>query len=231
MATRLEGRFGLASLESLRTAGCVLRFVALSVLLAGPGLGSLRGQVQVEFQNLAGVSPQVVEQASRLGKRTFSVAGIGSTWIEMGTAGDVANPSPRRVIRVRLVSARHSFSANPQTMGEALVTGGGGSLAVVYVDRVREFARKHRLPLATALAHAAAHEVGHLLLGNTVHSESGLMRASWNQHDADEMRSGSLVPDRESAEQMAAKLGASCFRIVALATGEEGRGYAAPMAP
>jgi hypothetical protein len=33
------------------------------------------------------------------------------------------------------------------------------------------------------LAHAAAHEIGHLLLGDEAHTPGGLMKALWNHND------------------------------------------------
>ncbi len=33
------------------------------------------------------------------------------------------------------------------------------------------------------LGHAAAHEIGHLLLGSNSHSPQGLMRARWSRQD------------------------------------------------
>lgn len=175
------------------------------LLLLSLGFVSLSGQVQVEVQNLAGISPGAIEQAGLIATRTFAVSGIQSHWMDMGSPEPLFRPDARR-IRLRLVSSRFAFSGNPQSMGEALVSDGGGSLAVVYVDRVRAFAAKHRLPFATALAFAAAHEVGHLLRGDTVHTETGLMRACWNYRDADAMRGGLLAPDPDTSERMVEKL-------------------------
>lgn len=205
------------------------RLLTLAALLFAFGFVSLFGQVRVEIQNLAELSPQTLDQASQTAERTFSVSGIRSSWrvmqevtyrTEVAPATEVAPPTETapRLVRVRLVSSRHAFSKNPHALGEALVTDGGGSLAIVYVDRVRAFAQKHRLPFATALAYAAAHEVGHLLRGDNQHTQSGLMRACWDRRDAEAMRSGTLAPDAESASEMAENLAPAPGKTVALAT-------------
>ena len=55
-----------------------------------------------------------------------------------------------------------------------------GSLATIYVDRVASLARDSRTDIDTLLGRAIAHEVGHLLLGTTSHTPTGLMRAVWS---------------------------------------------------
>jgi hypothetical protein len=40
-----------------------------------------------------------------------------------------------------------------------------------------------RVPWVGVLAHAAAHEVGHLLLGTQAHTSEGLMKANWVRSD------------------------------------------------
>jgi hypothetical protein len=192
------------------------RLLTLAALLFALGFVSLFGQVRVEIQNLAQVSPRTLDQASQAAERTFSVSGIRTSWRVMQDVTHRTEDAPR-LVRLRLVTSRHAFSANPHAMGEALVTDGGGSLAIVYVDRVRTFAQKHRLPFATALAYAAAHEVGHLLRGDNQHAEFGLMRACWDRHDAEAMRSGKLAPDAESASEMAANLAPDPGKTIALA--------------
>lgn len=55
-----------------------------------------------------------------------------------------------------------------------------GSLATIYVDQVARLAREARTEIDTLLGRAIAHEIGHLLLGTTSHTPTGLMRAVWS---------------------------------------------------
>lgn len=145
----------------------------------------------VETQNLVGVADKTLEAMRERAGRILESASIRSTWVAMGVP-KLHEASQERRIFVRLVSSRHSFSANRLCLGEALVADGGGNLAVVYVDRVRDFAQRYHLPLDLALAYTAVHEVGHLLLGNTAHSRDGVMRAHWDGADTLAMRTGYL---------------------------------------
>lgn len=54
-----------------------------------------------------------------------------------------------------------------------------GTLAFVFVDRVRAFAAEHRVSAAHVLGGAIAHELGHLLLPPYAHRDNSVMRATW----------------------------------------------------
>ena len=56
-----------------------------------------------------------------------------------------------------------------------------GALATLYVDRVAGLAINCEVNVGTLLGRAAAHEIGHLLLGTREHTEKGLMQALWSR--------------------------------------------------
>ena len=57
---------------------------------------------------------------------------------------------------------------------------------------------------AQILGHAIAHELGHLLLNQQVHSPHGIMRGEWSFVDFREMTSGMLLFTPEQAEYLRA---------------------------
>src|SRR6185503_14952467 len=59
----------------------------------------------------------------------------------------------------------------------------GSLIAKVYPDRVASLARGAGADPADLLARAIAHEIGHLLMGNSRHSARGLMRAVWSREE------------------------------------------------
>lgn len=168
-------------------------------------------QIRVQVQNLAGVSESTLSELRVTVEHTYRVADITITWDTpdgnqplVSTAPDgQTSPRPERRFHLRLVTARLSFSQNPQCLGEAIVEDGGGTLAIVYVDRVRVYAANHRLPVGRVLGYAAAHEMGHLLLGSTAHSDDGLMRPGWDRYDAEAMRRRQLDVSESLARQFA----------------------------
>lgn len=99
-----------------------------------------------------------------------------------GSKDDSCNTPPEPGERiVRILNA----PANPppgmgMTLGKALVdrSTNGGVLATVYADRIVQMAAG-QVDRPLLFGRVVAHELGHLLLGVTTHSGSGLMREFW----------------------------------------------------
>jgi hypothetical protein len=67
-----------------------------------------------------------------------------------------------------------------EKIGEALLS---ARIANIYEDRVLREAQRLNASLARILAHAIAHEVGHLLLGSNSHAPTGIMVVKWSHKD------------------------------------------------
>jgi hypothetical protein len=77
-------------------------------------------------------------------------------------------PDDSHALGVALVHARsETDAAEPNTV------------ATIYATHVADMARRSGTSMTTLMGHVAAHELGHLLLGQNQHAPSGLMRASW----------------------------------------------------
>jgi len=61
-----------------------------------------------------------------------------------------------------------------------------GTLATVFTDRIRSLAAEIKMADGELLGRAIAHEIGHLLLGTTHHSSTGLMRGHWSSRGQEE---------------------------------------------
>ena len=61
---------------------------------------------------------------------------------------------------------------------------------VVFYDRIQEIVGRSGAP--HLLAYVVAHEITHILQGVNRHSDTGIMKASWNSEDFFEMGRGSL---------------------------------------
>ena len=116
--------------------------------------------------------------------------GIGVEWLEcrpnpiLATALSSACEGPLRanefILRVMPAVDEHA-ATNPSSLGYSLLDRAtrGGSVAVVYADRVSALAREANVNRLELLGRAITHEIGHLLAGTTVHTRNGLMRALW----------------------------------------------------
>jgi hypothetical protein len=81
-----------------------------------------------------------------------------------------------------------------------------GTHSAVLADRVKRHAARARVPFDTLLGRTIAHELGHLILGTTDHTDDGLMQARWSDGA---LRLGIMRDVRFSrfdAERMAAML-------------------------
>jgi hypothetical protein len=58
-----------------------------------------------------------------------------------------------------------------------------GSLVTIFADRIEVMAARARVDAGTLLGRVMAHEIGHILLGTTRHSPTGLMRAHWRDDE------------------------------------------------
>ena len=99
----------------------------------------------------------------------------------------------------RLGLKEHVFGLSPRPSN-----GRGGRLAYVFYHRVREFIVKRTLSEqeALVLALAIAHEVGHLLLPDRSHSQTGIMRARLDRQDLRLAAFGDLVFTPQQAQSI-----------------------------
>jgi hypothetical protein len=117
-------------------------------------------------------------------------AGIGVTWVQCDVVFVQRDdhrclaPLSANELAIRFVRLPpHLAAQDVVTLGDSLIDTRlrAGSLATIYVNRVATLARRCGVDVQTLLARAVAHEIGHLLLGTSVHASSGLMRAAWSQ--------------------------------------------------
>ncbi len=74
-----------------------------------------------------------------------------------------------------------------------------GKVANVFYHRVEELAQSRTCSKGEILGHAAAHELGHLLLGNLDHPSTGLMKARLEHKDLQSAARGDLLFTKEEA--------------------------------
>jgi hypothetical protein len=173
--------------------------------------------VVLQVVNVAGVPPSTLEQAQTEVARVFRDIGVNLEWSR--TASPSTDRSP--VIRIVLV-AYETGELQQRTdtvMGAAVRTTLGTGVAYVFYRRVESEAARHAVPVASVLACAMAHELGHLLLPNGVqagHSPAGLMRACWNRGDFHRAEQGLLRFSSDQADLIRSALRSSVSALPAL---------------
>ena len=140
-------------------------------------------RLTILVQELAGTDPHILEGAIGTARRILAGAGVAADWFVCPKAADGptvcgAQPGPW-VLRMRLISDENArlFPLAENNFGFALPGKAGalGSLAYVFVERTERHARCIKVSEAVLLGHMMAHELGHLLLGESSHAASGIM--------------------------------------------------------
>jgi hypothetical protein len=155
--------------------------------------------------------------------RIYRDAGVEITWRGATFGGDeaehmhAADTLPPGLGLVVLSSTfTDKISVSTDALGGATGTPEHrGQIAYVFYDRVESIARAYlnraqingssEIDTVIVLAHAMAHEIGHLLLPHG-HSESGLMRADWNGSDLRNAVDGDLNFTPEQATLIRSRL-------------------------
>ena len=88
-------------------------------------------------------------------------------------------------------------------LGQSVASELGGVYAVLFLASVQSQAVAADVPWTVLLAYAAAHEIGHLLLGSGAHTVSGVMKASWDAKDMLGMFQNSVHFSREQQRLIA----------------------------
>jgi hypothetical protein len=153
--------------------------------------------LQVQIYDYAGLYPTAFEQFRKRLEEILSGAGL-SVEINLCTNASFTlcdiPPDKSRCLLVRVVPRQPGAKANVTRLplGQSFVSDVGGKYATVFLEPVVERATEADVSWEIVLAYAAAHEIGHLLLGNKAHTPWGLMKVTWDHNDFVAMRQNKL---------------------------------------
>lgn len=147
-------------------------------------------EITVRVFNHTRLPDSELRRAMNQATEVFQGVGVSVRWMWCGPASRQApsDPACGRSVRptdllLNIVTASMSkrMGRNSKCFGYALHTENGFSrLAGVDSDRSLELERLAKVPRPIILGLFMAHELGHLLLPDNRHSDSGVMRASWS---------------------------------------------------
>jgi hypothetical protein len=117
----------------------------------------------------------IVPQAERIAAQMFASIGVAINWRPL-------RKCPAEAIQISLTD-HTSKDYLPGSL--AFAQPYEGTHIRIFYDRVKEVATPHLLP--SKLAHVMVHEITHILQGVVRHSETGVMKARWDETDYAEM--------------------------------------------
>lgn len=167
--------------------------VSFSFFLALVGPASAQSPLlQVQVYDYAGLQPAALRQFVTRTEDILAGAGLS---IQVKLCERRVEPScenlsgdfRRLVIRVVAGEAKSMRNTRRLPLGQSFADHDGGTYASIFLAPVQDQAAEANVPWVTVLAYAAAHEIGHLLLGKQAHTPRGLMKANWDRNDYEGM--------------------------------------------
>ena len=162
---------------------------------AEPEVGELR-DLPIHFYNLASVPERCLGRALSRAGAVLASAAINPVWlpgeadapeariVDLGKQKDPKGPDPVKRESLVLVLAKSvPVSYAPGALGIAFPSSDTGVSAIVFYDRINKFTLTQQADGPTVLGLAIAHEIGHMLLRSSAHSEFGIMKSLWTRSD------------------------------------------------
>jgi len=151
-----------------------------------------RSAITVRWYNTFGMPLSEMPTAQHTARDILRRAGFETVWrmcrTAHGPSRSLADSCEDRLeaseLVVRLVAiSREMADASLDSLGFSYVNTemGAGTLSTIFADRVVALAHGAGVENGVVLGRAIAHEIGHLLMGSTTHSTTGLMRAHWSR--------------------------------------------------
>lgn len=131
--------------------------------------------------DLTGLSGDEMSVAQAAAGAILREAGLVLDWQDC-SAGCADEPGAPHIL-LRIAQAPRTAAAGSLGYSVVDIGSGSGTLATVFADRIASAALRTRMGMPLLLGRAIAHEIGHLLLGTSRHSASGLMRALWSDQE------------------------------------------------
>jgi hypothetical protein len=162
---------------------------------------SLNPEVSISVHDYADVPTVLLASAEDHARGIFRQAGLETVWLNCSPQLEKLELEPGSCYfsdstHLTLKISPHAMNAQVRNRLDVLGTAypdekGAGYFAYVFYDRIQELAQRRRLGHAL-LADVMAHEIGHLLLGSTSHSASGIMCAHWNYEELRKVSEGAM---------------------------------------
>jgi hypothetical protein len=151
--------------------------------------------------NYAGLPDNAIRSLEQRTGQILAQAGIGLQWIRCG--GPDAGPKCAASLEsadviLRIAASCPDKASSGEVLGSAVTPGNYISLCAA---RVHQIEQDNGLDYGSVMPYAAAHEMGHLLLGGS-HGASGVMRAVWGRPEFSAMERLRLNFSPREAEAM-----------------------------
>ena len=161
-----------------------------------------RRSLYVRIYDYAQVSPETLAEAKTVASSIFRKIGVEISWSGHSFSSNSVDGNlnreqsgPKLQLRILNRQMTEKLLVNKTMTGLAFqgTAGQPGRVANVFYHRVEDLAKSKTCSKGEILGHAAAHELGHLLLGSLDHPSTGLMKARLEHKDLQAAAKGDLL--------------------------------------
>jgi hypothetical protein len=194
----------------MKNRGCYLLLLLLTLTVNPKTVSAQTSALQVQIYDYTGLSPAALREFVDRTQQILASTGI-SLEADVCTRGAApceshTGSSRQVVLRVIADTGKSMKNARWEKLGMSVAGHDGGTYATIFLKPAEEKASDANLPRIVVLAYAAAHEIGHLLLGDA-HCPQGLMKATWNTNDFQAMAQNNLHFSREQTRELTSRYG------------------------
>jgi len=193
--------------------GCLLLLLPLTLTGNSNTVSAQMSALQVQVYDYAGLPPKTLHEFVTRTEEILASSGVS---LEVDACGRGIAPceshsgsSRQIVIRVVANTGKNMTNVRLEKLGMSVADHDGGTYATVFLKPAEETASDANLPRTIVLAYAAAHEIGHLLLGDQAHTIRGLMKATWGPNDFQAMAQNGFHFSPEQTRELAGRYGSS----------------------
>ncbi len=178
--------------------------------------------IRVRLYDYAEVSPATLAGAKAAASQVLERSGVRLVWAECAIRQDAPSKDPGcrlsltpldLQLRILDPDMARRTGKKGRCLGFALLTDGFDSIASVFFHRALDLESTNLAGRAAILGGMMAHEIGHLLLGQSGHSGGGIMRPQWGDEDLKMIAKGRLwftaEQERRIASMVAKREGAA----------------------
>ena len=186
-----------------------MRFLLIGLAACLLAAGGAHGEIRVRIQDYAEVPAATLDKAKTFASAIFARAGVNVHWANCSphskTHDSVCDiPLGPMDLQVRVLNQTMAkrTQASRHSVGYAMLAGRYPSIASVFHHRTEELEGRDLALRGKILGAALAHEIGHLLLNENHHSESGILRARWSDQDLKLIVRGRMWFNADEVERM-----------------------------
>jgi hypothetical protein len=170
----------------MKNRGCYLLLLLLTLAANANTVSAQMSALQVQVYDYTGLSPAAFRELTARTQEILARSGV-SLEVDACARGAAAceshsGSSRQIVIRVIADTGKSMKNVRFEKLGMSIADHDGGTYATVFLKPAEEKASDENVPRIVVLAYAAAHEIGHLLLGEA-HTPQGQIKSTWGANE------------------------------------------------